>query len=382
MKKRIVGLLALLALTMALVGCVVLSGQRITMHHDEAADRLSFLIQYDGIFDSEEEVDEKTLEGLREFVSGSQIMLIDWFGHILTDELREEAGESGKPTSEQLFLQGLVENLSVENLGRYRDPDGRVGVAQEVVIEHASAVLRLANALISEELLFDGRDSPMGRRLREAARDDRQWLRLDGHSLVCSFPVDPREWAEIRLSLLKDLVKEWAEREADEDPEPEELDPDWVLRLLSSGPLSIEQTRGEVSVRVGERDRPTTFRIALREGYRPNLEEELVELIAGDVDRALADRLLGGGAESATPTPELPAWAPPEDGVRAVLGELLQSPNPARQDAALRWLGDFAERWNRDEGSPAAPLPNTDSKALIEGWREWYRELSGTSRVP
>jgi len=301
MKWRAPGLAALLA-AVVLVGCVVISGQRVTLHYDEASDRLSLLVQYDGVFESASMVSDESLHTLREFVAGSRVMLVDWFGELDPERLSSAAETEKTPPRTRVFLEHLLDELSVRNLGRTRDPDGRVGAAQLVTLDHASAVLRNANAAIGEQLLRERSDSPTLRRLQKAALEDRQWLSLDGHSLVLSFPIEPGEWAGIRRSLLIDLAKEWAEEHEKDARKPEALDPDFVQRLLASGPWSIEQTSEEVVVRVGEREKPSTFRCALRDGYRPNLEEELARLVPGDVDRALADRLLSEPRPTATGT--------------------------------------------------------------------------------
>ncbi|MBI4879379.1 MAG: hypothetical protein HY812_06920 [Planctomycetes bacterium] len=372
---------ALLAVLCAVAGCIVLSGQRITIFHDQAADRLTFLVEYDGVFDSKEAAEEGAEEKLRAFLTNGDVLLIDWFGHIQRELMEKTAGEPSTPPLRREFLAVLLENLSVKTLGRYRDPEGRVGVAQEVSFEQVSRVLAAANAAISEGILLDESVPPEDwrrtvDRLRAAAKEGRQWLRLEGHSLALAFPVHPAEWARHAREGLLEMFEDWADHNAKEERAAEEADPDWFLRLISSGPVSLLQSMGEVTLRAGDPDGPTTFRVDLREGYRPNLEPQIAALVEADLDRAQAQVLLAQAAENEPPVAVLPSWAPPEDAVRAVLA-VLQGVEGEEREAAAAWLAAFAASWNGAEGFPAAPERGADDAAWAAAWAAWYLDVSG-----
>ncbi len=371
----------LLAALCAVAGCIVLSGQRITIFHDQAADRLTFLIEYDGVFDSMEAAEEDSEEKLRAFLTNGDVMLFDWFGYIEREKLEKELGNPKIPPLLRAFLTVVLENASVKTLGRYRDPEGRVGVAQEVVFEQVSRVIAAANAAINEAILLD-ESAPAKdwrrtqERWRVAAQEDRQWLRFEGHAPVFSFPVHPAEWARGAREGLHEIFEEWAESVAEEEPDAKALDPDWFLRLISSGPVSIVQVMDEVTIRAGDPDEPVTFRVHLREGYRPNLEPQVAALVEADLDRAQAQVLLAQGSENEPPVAVLPSWAPPEDAVRALLAEFLGAEGE-RREAAAAWLAGFASSWNGADGCSAAPERGADDAAWTAAWAAWYRDVSG-----
>lgn len=386
MRTRFVLATVLSSLVLLPLACVVLEGQRITMHHDAEADRLSFLIEYDGIFDSDEEVSEDSLSTLRRYVAQRNVMFLDWFGTVEFENLREISRRDPMRPSMKKCLDTFLASTKVKVLGRYRDPRGRVGVAQLVVIDHVSQVLDLLNDGICESLLDAAESSELTkesrrrsmRRILDAARAKHRWIQLDGHSLVVNVPVHLEEFGAQRLEFVGDLFREFANMVNAPSGKREELGPETLIGLLGSAPLSIVQANDSITFRLGVVEKPVTLRIKMREGYRDHLEQELQRLIPTDLDRELAATGFGVGDGKAS---GLPAWAPPEDRVRAALGAHARGTSEER-GAAQRWLEAFGKRWNEAEGYPAAPADAGTEAGTESTWRAqwtaWFEAVSGT----
>ena len=356
---------ALLALPLILTGCLELTGQRISARYDQASDTLTLLLHYDGIHNNKEADQRSAEKKLREFVRDGDVMLFDWFGHVQFAKLRA-ARDAGDELPEVAALGvALAEHATVQNLGHYRDADGRIGAAQLVVIRRASELLRVANRAIDATIQAhqgapdEGwvRTLALWRPLAAAGHD---WLAFDGHSLVYEFPVDPIEWSRAKLELLRDLSQE-------EDREGQF--PALGQKFFATVLFSMEQRAGHVRFRLGDPDRTMTLRCQWRDSYVPNLETVVKELVPTELDVRLAAHLLDGAEDEAMA--EVVAFGPAEESVRAVL-HAWGGGDVERSAAAARWLANFAVEWNEAGGFPVAPEP-TDDVALA--WSQWYREL-------
>lgn len=356
-------------------GCLELTGQRVTLHHDEARDRLSFVLCYDGVHNNKVKDQADAEERLRAFVRNGDVMLFDWFGHIQRKNIRDAAG-GAEPPALAAFAATALRNADVRVLGHYRDPDGRIGAAQVVVFERASEVLAAANRAIDEAILLasaeeDDASAPWAattRKWRAMAQRGHAWISLEGHSLVYRAPMDAAEWARGKLGFFKDIAKEVAQ----DDVAPE--DHFW-FRFLASAPLSIEQSGGQVCLRLGDPDAVHPIRVQWRDGYRPNLEPTVQEVAPLALDTVLGRRVLGGGA--ADPALDaLIAWGPPEEQVRAVVAAA-RTGEPQLAGAAHAWLRQFAVQWNGAHSVPRAP----EGADGFRAWDGWYRALLAWPRL-
>jgi hypothetical protein len=369
--------LALLLLVAGLMACVEVDGQRICISYDARADVLRLLLFYDGIHDSKDEP-ENCRRDLNAFVAGGDVMLLDWCQHLDMAKVRADARAEETPPAQRAFLAGLADSVRARPLGHFRDPDGSIGVAQYVEVLHASDLVKKANAAISESVLSaETADSAWTRtleRMRPWAREGRQWITLEGHSVAFCFPAHLPEWARNKTRTVLDAAHG---SEAKEDKVGDL--PDAWLRILSWSPVSVIETQAAVTVRLGDPARPNIFRARMRDRKSRNLDDDVVRLVP-----ASFDALLTGDAPPAAGHPEDPGiraildWGPPEERARVLMARAAGASGEEKA-AALARLAAWGEVWNRDVGVPKAPGVSADPVAVLDAWKAWYRELLGAS---
>lgn len=363
--------LAAIAALLLLPGCVELTGQRITLRVDPEKDCLQVLISYDGIHESRRE-SEKGVDQIRGFAADGNVMLLDWFGHFRRDALRKEVAAEGLPPCGKRLAEAILESWRVIPLGHHVDPAGRIGALQLVEIRGLKRIVALANEAMKEAFLAGAGDSPTVARLAAAAKAGHVFLRIEGHSLAGSFPVDPVDWACTKADIVKDILEDAAKAAAGGK---EDLDNTHLVQLLCAPGLAFADADSVVTVRIGRAEAPTTLRFLMRSGYNADLESAVKEAAPAGLDAILAAHLLDGGAPDASDTLKSAlAWLPPEDGVRAVLGRARGS-DETRRGPAVAWLRDFARGWSRASPVPAAPDAELDDAELLAACEEWYRKM-------
>ena len=362
---------------LAVAACVELTGQRITWFHDAANDTLVVLVHYDGIHDSKN--GEPAEPGaIADFVRDGDVMLVDWWGRLDMKSYRERAQRTDPLVA---GAAKLVLRLRAEPLGHYREPDGRIGGLQRITISGISSFVKQANALFSQAVLqgevFETKDLPRSvARMHEAARAGHAWFALRGHSIRFTLPVHPAEWARAKADGLEKLFREIFQDAASRDQEKRskwERELRLLVHALTSAPFSYLDEGDRVTFILGCEDRPTTWRLPLRESYRPNLEKDVIQAAPTDLDRTVAQALLHPGDDAPTIRTTLLAWGPPEDQVRALCATARH--DPEARTAALDRLAKWSEDWNRDVGVPRAPERTDDVEAWLRAWDRWYAEV-------
>ena len=388
--ERAGGVLALVCAALLSCGChVQLTGQRVSMHYDEARDELRFLIFYDGVHCPDEKHLDKAQQELRDFVRKESFSLLAWPLTFDLASIREAAIDERTAPAARALARLAAEAVRLEALGRYRDLDGRVGAGQLVVVSQAKKLLGLVNAALSEAVLAGTREASRPRdwphtteRWTAAAQAGHQWVGIEGHALRVCLPVQPGEWDRNKGRGLLELLGELKQT----DPRPDETDAqrrehdrrersdlEYGVQALTAAPISLLQRHGEVTLILGDPKRPCTFRLGKGDTYRPNLEATLAELAPVQLDRALARHILQARPPSTrTALGDLVAWGPPEMQVMALLGSF-ERKDPA--DRARKALVEFARRWNREQGFPEAPADIADAQALPKAWEAWRRRM-------
>lgn len=371
------GLLAVLVIGL-LSACVILHGQRITVFHDTARDSLLLLINYDGIHDSGDDDNGRGVDQIPKFLRNGEVLLLDWPWHYDPARLagwttRAESLAAENQKARVALARFTQENVKARVLGHYRDFENRIGAAQLVTISSAQQFIERINRAIDEALLHELEDSaewPRSfERLRVAAAAGTRWVQLEGHSLVIRFPVHPREWAYGKFEILDNVI---GASFRDKDPKSSHR----LFQSLAAAPLSYQEEAGWVTIRLGEKSRPHTYRFSLREDYEPSLEEVITTYVPTNLDEVWTT---GDGSNI---DPALPKLLPPEERVRAWIRAAAEP--GAAGVSARTLLREFGSRWNGDEGMPAAPAkailaPETSEEALTEyldAWRLWYKKMT------
>jgi hypothetical protein len=383
------GLLALLG------GCVELDGQRFSWCYDPATDELQILIHYDGVHDSGNDKYGKGAEQIPKFVRDGDVMVLDWPFQFSREAVRRTAAEPAGNPQERKMAQAiarLVEDVRIEPIGYYREPDGKMGAAQRITIPRAKSFVKKVNELINTgivEELQKGRSqkdqpkpSSMPRtleRIEAAAKSGHQWVTLDGQAVRVVVPVHPGEWNRAKGETIADAAKAIAGGDEKFQKSAEEFMN--LFRVCAFTPLGYLDRGDEIEVVIGRAKTTSTLRAEIRDGHKPNLENAIVETVKTDLDEQLAAALLD---EDAKPSPAIAAvlkFGPPEDQVRALI-TAFEKGDAKKKEAVVERLNRFAAEWNRDRVVPEAPkdLPATTSD--LTAWKEWYAAVKHYPPAP
>ncbi len=368
-----------------LTGCLEIVGQRITIHHDAAKDELNILIQYEGIHDSGNDQFGNGAEQVANAVTHGHFMLFDWPFHIQPEQVKENVDNDAMPPALRSFLKRFGETVTVKTLGHHRDPQARIGGSQLVTIRQAKAFIKSANAALSAIYIEQNREAenapiefvrtmPL---VMAAAKNDHQWLALDGHALRFEMPIHPREWAALKAMGLKETFANIQRMTTLALPnrEREEGNLMRVIQLLSASAITFSDVDGMLSIRLGNTKKTSTLRIDHGKPYLPNLEAAVTKASPGDFDEAMLKVMVGDKpAKDAELYAALATWGPPEDRVRGLM-RAVRGNDPALAAKAAKALEDFAQKWNTDEGYPLAPRSMADTDEYLQAWAKWYEKM-------
>lgn len=373
----------LVMLCLMLGSCVELDGQRVSLFYDSAKDELRMLFFYDGIHESKTQSEEKGPVAIPKFVKNGDVMLMDWWAQLKLAELREAAakpepalapGEKPKPAARALLVKSVA-SIKTNGIGRYTNADGHIGAAQLIVVSNASKLIEAINAAINEDLILDDSpitgDSRMTRQLCiTAAKANRQWIKIDGHSIIASAPVNAREWAKAKYDFFRSFIEKTPAKNGEEDNAAKMKR---AAASLASVALSIEETGGEVRIRIGDPKTPTTARLQLRDEYEPSLEPVVKANVLAELSTLILEQISSGNSATAG-VADVVAWGPPEETVKALLAAS-NGTTPAAAKAKEQ-LAAWAKKWNAAESSPAAPEGKDGAAATTDQWRDWLRAMS------
>ena len=172
MKNLIKSLLGV-CLGLSFTGCIEFEDQEIVYHHDQEKDEIRMTLRYEGIFGNlkksgqfvsyqktpedkatPEKLNQLQIEQLVSVLNEKQAFFFrNWMFEfkrvslkaMLKDETPRRKGIMfGKP--EKDLIEALLKEVEIENVGFYKDKDGRLCGAQTLKLSHASKVISLANS--------------------------------------------------------------------------------------------------------------------------------------------------------------------------------------------------------------------------------------------
>lgn len=390
MKLRSLSIPILAAVLLAVSGCIELMGQRLAWFHDEAKDELRILLCYDGIHhdpdrsdglrsDSDAGDPESLRSDLSKFVSDGDVMLLDWYGRIGRERLREQAGsEENSPVQRRMF--DLLSQVEVSVLGTYRGPEREIGAAQRIVIPHVSEFLKAVNAVIAEAILDSEELSeawPLTHsQLRLAAEQQHAFVRLDGQAIEFDIPVDDGELLSAKRLKLSEVVDDVAKDLLPPSKRIEETF-EYLRRAalaVSSIHASWAEGNGHLKIQLGSRREPSILRVELVNTYRDNLAKDVEEIVPQRLSNSLADAALAPDSVTDPALADFLSFGPKEEIVRALA--VASSDADATKAAAARTaLEEYVKQpWNGRSGYPHLNL-GREPLASIGVVEEWYRSL-------
>lgn len=165
-------ILFLLVLTF-LSSCIEFEKQEIVYHHDQEKDEIRMTLRYEGIFGNlkggqnmQKNLEDKAtpdklnllqIEQLASVLNEKQAFFFsNWLFEYKRISLKAmlkdkpEGNTFGQP--EKDLIEALLKNVEIENVGFYKDKDGRLCGAQTLKLSNASHVISLANRVIGRQL--------------------------------------------------------------------------------------------------------------------------------------------------------------------------------------------------------------------------------------
>lgn len=194
--RRTFPVYCLLLSTLILAGCVDFEEQTLSYRYDRENDRLLIFQLYRGIHadkgmegPTEEEKEElhSVMHGERTFFFSNWLMEYDrsvWEDTLRkVPEKQEERPDALKPLHQAglHFFERLLESVAVVNGAFFLCEDGRLCGYQFAKLSNASALVSLANALITQEYLADPLDklTPGNQERVRAFAQTGAWLSLE-----------------------------------------------------------------------------------------------------------------------------------------------------------------------------------------------------------
>lgn len=162
-----------LCLCLSFTGCIEFEKQEIVYHHDQEKDEIRMTLRYEGIFGNlkggqnmQKNLEDKAtpdklnllqIEQLASVLNEKQAFFFsNWLFEYKRSALKEmlkdkpEGNTFGQP--EKDLIEALLKNVEIENVGFYKDKDGRLCGAQTLKLSNASQVISLTNRVLGRQL--------------------------------------------------------------------------------------------------------------------------------------------------------------------------------------------------------------------------------------
>ena len=191
MKTLIQSLLGV-CLGLSFSGCIEFAEQEIVYHHDEEKNEIRMTLRYEGIFGNlkksgqfvsyqktpedkatPEKLNQLQIEQLASVLNEKQAFFFsNWLFEFKRKSLKAmlkdkpESSTFGQP--EKDLIEVLLKNFEIENVGFYKDKDGRLCGAQTLRLSNASKVISLANRVLGRQL--KGRIGQMRKKIENKAK--------------------------------------------------------------------------------------------------------------------------------------------------------------------------------------------------------------------
>ena len=171
--KSLVSSLTFLTFSLFLSSCIEFENQEIVYHHDEEKDEIRMTLRYEGIFGNlkggqnmqknpddkatAEKLNQLQIEQLVSVLNEKQSFFFsNWIFEYKRVSLKAmlkdkpEGNTFGQP--EKDLIEALLKEVEIENVGFYKDKDGRLCGAQTLRLSNASKVISLANRVLGSHL--------------------------------------------------------------------------------------------------------------------------------------------------------------------------------------------------------------------------------------
>ena len=174
--KSLVSSLTFLTFALFLSSCIEFESQEIVYHHDHEKEEIRMTLRYEGIFGNlkksgqfasyqktpedkatPEKLNQLQIEQLASVLNEKQAFFFsNWLFEFKRKSLKAmlkdkpESSTFGQP--EKDLVEALLKNVEIENVGFYKDKNGRLCGAQTLKLSNASKVIPLANRVLARQL--------------------------------------------------------------------------------------------------------------------------------------------------------------------------------------------------------------------------------------
>jgi hypothetical protein len=266
---------ALLAVALALTGCIEFDRQTMTYEHDAQADTLRIHQTYHGIYGADDvtQLSGKEREQLADVMKGQRTFFFaNWIFELNVGAFKESLASEAIPKTNSLeealrraetnLLTLLVANVRVENGKFYLDDKGRPCGTQRVTIRNVSKLIAAGNELTRRDLevkLKRGETAEERELINAALARPEPFFTLTGQQIRYRGPLSRAEFDQLGADdpKLKHFISEF---------------------IRQGGTMAHEN--GEVRLRFGRTDakrETVTLPMASKENYRPNAAAHLRE---------------------------------------------------------------------------------------------------------
>ena len=358
------------------LGCLDFDEQHIHVEHDQEADRLVVVIDYEALYASRDQEGNLTPESMQEAADQLEeafqlrkIAVYDNHQYTFSQEgQRAQLMGFGNITLGVLDdLQWLVEHTTVLNAGFYLDARGRLCGAQVVIIEPFAEFVTRANRSVNAAVLAGAAinlDDTDLLAMAGAALAGHVWWRVDGHSSTVSLPMTEDEMHE--------QVRSWtADELASDAAGHSELQHPFALVLAN--PVQLWHAEGAMHVKVGTASESSLYVTRPDHGrYLSNLVEHVRETYGLELDGLLARYLLEPEAYAETEAERAARIMAPRLATEAKVRVLIHQLSTAPSEPYRQMLRDVGADLAQD-----GPSPDLTDEELIEFWRQKRGGASG-----
>ncbi len=182
--------------------------------YDKPKDELHLLLLYKGIYndDNASSASEGQMAGF--FKPDWEIAFCGWFGHVTKKGIQDNIDNENTPEIVKKLADLLLKNITVSTGKFFMDKDERLSCYQAITITNASKIIGLFNEAASQGIIEQTDDAKDV--LKEldkksidlftaAAKENHQWLQLEGQSIRFSFPISDETFMKAKAELLEKL---------------------------------------------------------------------------------------------------------------------------------------------------------------------------------
>ena len=262
-------------------GCIEFAEQEIVYYHDEEKNEIRMTLRYEGIFGNlkksgqfvsyqkapedkatPEKLNQLQIEQLASVLNEKQAFFFsNWMFEFKRKSLKvmlkdkPESSTFGQP--EKDLIEVLLKNVEIENVGFYKDKDGRLCGAQTLRLSNASNVISIANRVLGRQL--KGRIDEMRTQIENKAKKSftSETIDLIEKKTQTDYPFIQVEGNRITVTLIMNRPDQKRFSES-------------YLKGIPNG-TNIEFQDEALLVKIGGKDaREGKLRKKCYEGYMPN----------------------------------------------------------------------------------------------------------------